>query len=439
MGYILSADFGTSSLKLSVLDFDLQALEAQRIEYSYDVRRGVEVDISPEKILWAFAEGMKLLEKYRKSIDVIICDTLCPSLIPMDREGKHLYPAILHLDRRSEKQARWALKKAGKEMFLRINGNLPFPGGISLTSILWLKENHPDIYRKAFQFGHFNTYLQKFLVNRFLMDPTHASFTGLYETLQQRGWSSELCKELGIDREKLPDIVRPYEQTGELTRKAARFLGLKAGTPVLMGANDTATAAFGAGAIERGQILNISGSNEIITITLDKPLPHEKVYLRAHVIEGRWLVLAITIGGGALEWFRREFYREIPRDIFFGEYFPQFVERLRKPRAKFLPYLAGDRHSIAQRRASLTNLTLDTTREECLAALLFGIFEPINLALRLYGERVELEKDIVLTGGMVNEAFLQLKKKLFPQFTFRYIKDCVNLGNGKLVLLNRGR
>lgn len=57
----------------------------------------------------------------------------------LDEDGNALYPAIIHWDRRSVKQAKEALAKVGKEKFLRIAGNIPYPGGISVTSILWLK------------------------------------------------------------------------------------------------------------------------------------------------------------------------------------------------------------------------------------------------------------------------------------------------------------
>ncbi|MDI3525672.1 MAG: xylulokinase [Candidatus Atribacteria bacterium] len=435
MSYILSADFGTSSLKISLLDYNLNLIKSAKANYTYEVKKGKEVEIAPEILLQAFKKGVKILgQEHTNKIEYVVCDTLCPSLIAMDREGNPLYPAILHLDRRSTKQARKALQAVGKDTFLKINGNLPFPGGISLTSILWIKENYPDLYQKTQVFGHFNTFLQKFMVGKFFIDPTHASFTGLYETLEWGGWSKELCKGLDIDASKLPEIADSNQITGGLKKEAARFLGLREGIPVLMGANDTATAALGAGATEEGQILNISGSNEIITVTLEKPLPHEKVYLRTHAVRNRWLLLAITVGGGALEWFRREFYREMSREEFYEKHFPEVVKRAGKPRVRFYPYLAGDRHSINQRRARFSNLTLDTTREEMLCALLFGIFEPINLVLSIYRNQVKFKKEVALTGGMVNEAFLEFKKRVFPDFVFKNVQECVAIGNGKLAL-----
>ncbi len=435
---ILSADFGTTSVKLSILDEELAILQAHKQEYTYQVD-GRRVQIDPDVVFRAFVNGISAFGDSLRTIDVLSLCVLCPSLIAMDREGRPLYPAIIHLDRRSSAQSRQALKIVGKKRFLEINGNLPFPGGISLTSIMWIKQHHPSLYAETFCFGHMNTYLHRLFADRFVIDPTNASFTGLYETLSWGGWSEELCGELGIERAKLPRIVSSDAVVGTLTGGAAGLTGLRSGIPVVMGSNDTSHAALGAGAVENGSILNVSGSNEIITITTDRPIPHEKVYLRTHAVRGRWLVLAITVGGGALEWFRREFYRDIDKNNFYERYLPGFVtEKFRKTDVRFAPYLAGDRHSISQKKAAFRGITLESTREDLLAALLTGIFEPIHLVLDIYGKQVSLRREVVLTGGMVNQAYLEFKRRQFKGFTFRRVNECSTLGNGKMALLALG-
>jgi sugar (pentulose or hexulose) kinase len=435
---ILSADFGTTSVKLSILDEQLAILRSHKQGYTYEVE-GRSVQIDPDVVFRAFVDGIAVFGDSLRTIDVLCICALCPSLIAMDREGKPLHPAIIHLDKRSVAQARQALGRVGKDRFLAINGNLPFPGGISLTSILWLKRHRPSIYAETFRFGHMNTYLHRIFTDRFVIDPTNASFTGLYETLTWGGWSEEICSGLGIDRGKMPRIVGSDAVVGALTGRAARLTGLKSGTPVVMGSNDTSHAALGAGAVENGSILNVSGSNEIITITTDRPIPHEKVYLRTHAVRGRWLVLAITVGGLALEWFRREFYREMKKIEFYEQYLPGFVTgRFRKTDVRFFPHLAGDRHSISQKKGAFHGITLESTREDLLAALLTGIFEPIHLVLDIYGQKISLRKEVVLTGGMVNQAYLDFKRRQFGDFTFRRVNECSTLGNGKMALMALG-
>jgi sugar (pentulose or hexulose) kinase len=113
----------------------------------------------------------------RKSgVKAIVFSTLCLSPLPNDADGNPLHPIILHLDRRSYHQAKWALEQVGEETFLQIAGNLPVPGGISLTSLLWIKENIPEIYaRRDVCFGHAATFFMKRLAGCFLIDPSNAS------------------------------------------------------------------------------------------------------------------------------------------------------------------------------------------------------------------------------------------------------------------------
>ena len=54
--------------------------------------------------------------------------------------------------------------------------------------------------RRADLVGHLNTFLHRQLTGRRVIDPSNASFTGLYETVKQGGWSDELCRICGIER-----------------------------------------------------------------------------------------------------------------------------------------------------------------------------------------------------------------------------------------------
>ena len=141
-------------------------------------------------------------------------------------DGQPLRPIILHLDRRSYRQAQWALRKVGEDAFLNIAGNLPIPGGISATSLLWVKDHESEIYaKKDTRFGHAVTFFLKRLTDRFLIDPSNASFTGLYDTVGYGDWDERLYGPLEIERDKLPQVLMSTELAGELIDAAARALG----------------------------------------------------------------------------------------------------------------------------------------------------------------------------------------------------------------------
>jgi len=47
----------------------------------------------------------------------------------------------------------------------------------SLASLLWIKDNHPEIYKKSTIFGHCNTFMAKWLTGAFAIDPSRPSLT----------------------------------------------------------------------------------------------------------------------------------------------------------------------------------------------------------------------------------------------------------------------
>ena len=249
------------------------------------------------------------------------------------------------------------------------------------------------------------------------------------------GWSEAICRGLGIDRSLLPDITPSISIAGKLSRESAAAMGVKAGIPVAMGANDTTSAAYGSGAVNNGDILNISGSSEIITVTTDSPVPHGKYYIRSSMEPGKWLYLSITVGGFALDWFRKEFYSEMDRKVFFGSYLTEFVKTHTRTDVKFLPHLAGDRHSLVKKKGAFTGLTFESTREDLLLALLIGIYDPVFTCIRVAKKQMKLNPVIYWTGGMVSAAYQDFKRRIFKGFDFNMKKECSTLGNMKAAML----
>ncbi len=240
----------------------------------------------------------------------------------MDRGGAALHPIIAHLDRRSKKQTRDILEIMGKEKFQSITGVQPFTGGVSITTILWMMENKPDIYNSAYKIGHLPTYIYQKLTGCWAIDPVNASMMGLYETTKWGTWSDEILDTFNISKDKLPEIYNAGEILGVLNKKIADLTGLSEGIPVALGSNDAAVAQIGAGNTEEGDILNISGSSEMISVISEKPVISDSYYLRNSVIPGKWQIFAITVGGFAIDWFREEFYKDMDKKTFFESEVP---------------------------------------------------------------------------------------------------------------------
>ncbi len=424
---ILAVDIGTQSLKASVIDDNLITMERSKIAYNPVTHSGncVEIDIH---ILWkAFLGACENLKN--RDIEGITFSTLCPSLLLMDENGYPLSPVLLHLDRRSQKQSDWIIENIGLVKFRSITGNPPISGGISVTSMLWIKENCNEGLPEKSVFGHVITYFMKKLTGKFLIDPSNASFTGLYETLEYSNWSSELLEKTGIDRKHLPDLLDSASVAGFLDQEMAKKTGFKIGTPVVIGANDTTCAVAGAGVDEAGMLLNTTGTVEILAMCSDKPVTGENHLIRTHAYRDRWLLMrTLGAGGASMEWFRKNFCRDLSREYFYNEYLPSVLEKNNCSGLVFEPYLTGDRHRLEKLTASFKNITLDSTREDFFHALVLGNVSYIMGILDEWKNICELDETIFHVGGGAGNAYTEYKQRIMKDFKFVNIGETAEKG-----------
>jgi xylulokinase len=435
MDCILAIDVGTQSLRACVIDSDLAMLERQQVPYTPQVISRDKVEIDAE-ILWnALVQACSRL-KLKNRVSVVTLSTLCPSLLPMDAAGRPLRPIILHLDRRSYRQAQWALRRVGEDAFLNIAGNLPIPGGISATSLLWIRDHEPEVYsKKGVCFGHAVTFFLKRLTDRFLIDPSNASFTGLYDTVGYGDWDQRLYGPLEIDRDKLPDVLMSTALAGKLIDAAARPLGLPKNIPVCIGANDTTCATVGAGVTHDGDIMNTSGTVEILVLCLAKPIVSKNHLLRTHAYPGRWLAMrTVGAGGASLEWFRTNFCKEMAREAFYGDYLRQVLAPNKMPEARFYPYLSGDRHRIKRKSGAFTRLTLNTNRDDLLLALAHGIIAFQIESIFEWKKKVRLSREIYHVGGGASDAYTGYKQGILKDFRFVQLGETTLAGAAKLAI-----
>ncbi len=428
---ILAGDIGTSSVKIGIFDNQMNLIAESKNPHSYTAT-GNQVEMDSDALFRSFLSALKPLKEYLDDVVAIGFSVLCPGLFCFTKEGELLRPGIIHLDRRSEKQGLKLVEKVGEEKFRRIAGNLPYPGGISVTGMQWIKENEPDIYKKTYKFGHTNTLFVKKLANAWGIDPTNASFTGLYDTVGYTDWSEELVRLIGIPLEKLPPVLASGDVAGTLSLEGAKLTGLKQGIPVVMGAADTACAAFGAGAVEDGQLMNSTGTVEVMVLCTEKPYYSNQFVLRTHVIPGKWLVMNIIgAGGESLNWVHKEFFRDLTDHQFFNEVLPRMSE-FASGGVTFTPHLAGDRTSMRNKTGTLTGLTLGTTREHIVYAVIEGIIKQMEDGMKIFKEISHLSDTIYYAGGGSN-TLKSYKEKAFRDFKFTIVDNCALKGIGKLI------
>ncbi len=181
--------------------------------------------------------------------------------------------------------------------------------------ILWWKEEQPGDYARIAKFlmpaGYVAGTMAGLRGEEAFIDYTFIHFSGLSDA-EEGSWSEELCGLLGVDQEKLPRIVAPWEVIGEVTEAAAEDFGLAPGTPIAAGCGDTAAGALGAGIVQPGMLLDTAGTASVLAGCTDRFIADEDnraLLTMRSVVPGLWNPLAYIAGGGqALRWFRDEFF-----------------------------------------------------------------------------------------------------------------------------------
>lgn len=182
------------------------------------------------------------------------------------------------------------------------------------AKILWWKKERPDDYRRIAKFltpaGYVAGRLAGTRGQDAFMDHTFIHFTSCADA-RSGAWSDAMCERLGIDREKLPEIVEPWRIVGETSRVSAEDFDLPAGVAIVAGAGDTAASALGAGLVTPGMALDVAGTASVLaacTDTFAADVSCRTLLVMRSIVPGLWHPLAYIGGGGlALGWFRDRF------------------------------------------------------------------------------------------------------------------------------------
>jgi xylulokinase len=328
------------------------------------------------------------------------------------------------LDQRSRTQARRIIDTIGMSSLLNVTANMPVAGGSSLAGIMWLKDNLPEVFNQTHMFGHSNTFMARWLSDKFAMDPSSASLTAMYNTVSNDlSWNADILDAFNIEISRLPELMPAYHSTGRIRTKLAEVFGLRKEPAVLIGGNDAVLAAFSVGIREPGEIFNINGTCEITMVCLAECFPSRNYNIRTHVIPGRWFSFYVmNAGGKALEWFKKLFCTEMTEEEFYADFIPRAIEVWleRESGVTYVPYLMGSRYSLEPLKAEFRGLTQETSREELLAALVRGLYEYQRENLKEVSIEMPLANEILISGGAVNDALIRAKTKWMRNCTYRF-------------------
>ncbi len=387
---LLGIDVGTSSVKAILLDLRGNLCAVCQAEYPLHHIRPAWVEQDPDDWWQATCQAVReTLAKVPRAPERVLglaVSSQAPTLLPLDRSGRPLRPAMIWMDRRAEAEAARLTELVGAEEIHWITGNRPDAFYVA-ARLLWLRNHEPEVLRRTWRFAQVNGYVNYRLTGRLTIDPAHAVLLQLrhYATGE---WSTALCTACEVEPAQFPEVVEAHRVQGEVTAEAAQATGLRAGTPVMAGTVDSASAALEVGVVEPGIAAEMTGTSTVVIIPNDSGLTEPALIAMPHSLPGIHLLLgAMVSSGGCLRWFRDQLGQpEVQAAVEHGvDAFDLLTQqaaqvRLGSEGVIFLPYMMGERSPLwhTNARGVFFGLSLATRK----AALTRSILEGAAFALR---------------------------------------------------------
>jgi erythritol kinase (D-erythritol 1-phosphate-forming) len=115
------------------------------------------------------------------------------------------------------------------------------------AQLLWMRQNQPDIVKRAATAMHCKDYLYFRLTGARVIDPSETNYT--FGSYKSRAIQEDLLVSLGLSdlRHLWPEIVDGTKTSHALSAVAAQETGLPSGLPVMLGYLDVVCSALGGG------------------------------------------------------------------------------------------------------------------------------------------------------------------------------------------------
>ncbi len=402
-GVILAFDAGTSALKAALFSAELELVSLASVSYQARTENG-RVEMEPGDYLAAMRECVSALGSPR-SIAAIGITTQGETLIPVGKSGEHLSRAVVWLDARAEREANELAQSISDATFYETTGLPQINGGLPLSKVLWWKRNEPELLENTHKILLLEDYLRFWMTGNCATHASLATSTGWLNVHSGAYWTQALSL-AGVDDGILPQILPSGVEAGKLTSQAAKYLGLRAGTPVFTGAMDQ-TAAVLALSARAGTVCETLGTAHVVAAASANPVFDQtrKITIYRHALDDQFVCLPIgNTGGMSLTWFLREFGKR-------GEDYAA-LDRLAEEAepgcggVTFLPYLCGcvNPEPIPSARASFIGARLESTRADFVRAILESAGYELRLFLDLLREQGCAAETVTAIGGGAKSA-----------------------------------
>jgi sugar (pentulose or hexulose) kinase len=317
---ILSIDCGTQSLRAAIFSLKGEILAIQRVVYEpYTSVSPGWAEQNPEIYWEALKSACRLLKQENPNcfsqIAGVGVTTMRDSLVNIDSDGKTLRPVMIWLDNRKAKNV--FKPGLGMKLLIRVIGI-----GDTVKKAQrdgkcnWIKQNQPDIWAKTHKILQVSGFLNFRLTGGF-KDSVASQIGHIPFDYKKQKWGNPRnlltfsAKLYPIEKEKLPELVKPGAIVGKINKDSSHATGLPENLPVIACGSDKGCETLGMGVLTNDMASLSFGTTATIQTTSKKylePIPFMPSYPavipslfnpEVEIFRGFWMV----------SWFKNEFAR----------------------------------------------------------------------------------------------------------------------------------
>jgi len=448
---IIAVDHGTSAMKVALADTcgEVLAFESEETPLYLSPGGGAEQD--PDEWWAAFVKATRRLldnnPKAREDIVGICVSSQWSGTVAVDSSGRHLMNAIIWMDSRGEpyirKKNQGIINIQGYGIlniarWLRSTGGLPAKSGKdSIAHILFLKNERPEIYHSTFKFLEPKDYLNLRLTGEFAAtyDSIMLHWVTDIRDINNVHYNKGLIRKMGVDKDKLPRLLRAVDILGTVKPDVAQELGIPADTKVVAGSPDIQSAVVGSGAVRDFEGHVYIGTSSWITCHVPfkkTDISHNMASVPSSIPGKYFLANEQETAGACLKFLRDNvFFGDDPTRLNNPEVFREFdkiVEQV-PPGSNgliFTPWLFGERTPVEDHtiRGGLHNISLSSKRDEIIRAVFEGVAYNSKWLFDLVERFIKRKMDPInmIGGGAQSDVWCQIYADVLNR-TVRQVKD----------------
>jgi sugar (pentulose or hexulose) kinase len=427
---LLGLDVGTSAVKAGLFTPDGTVVGLHRAALTARSPRPGRSEIDAEDVWAAVVDATRALLAATPGHEVVGVGVAaaCPTPLVADRAGRVRSPVCTFADARAADDVAALAAVHPPGAFERLTGN---PLAVPTASALTARHLAEAVGGgEPLQLGHLSSFVVHRLTGRWVIDPTHAAYTGALDVAVPDRWSLAAADLLGVGS-LLPELVPSASAVGRLTQEAQRELGLAAPAIVAAGCADTAASALAVGCIDDGDAFESVGTSGVLTVCRNRPREARHAMNRPHAVPGRWLShAAMSSSGASVSWLRTCLPSGGPGGLGLDE-----LDELAATAAPgsggviFLPYLAGERSPVwdPQARGAWVGMTLGTGPAELARSVFegsaYGLRQLIDLETGISGN--PLAELISVGGGTSSRLWSAIKADVTGRVFLRALQGDV--------------